>query len=122
MLCGVCDSLEHLCGVVTLNKSACGTNYGTLSAAYAGNIAEILIERAADLCVEAAVVRADNAYILLLTSSYAAAAKDTLVVVTNEVKCGLILVVVSLFTLKLSLVYAVFKAELLELTVVVSGA
>ena len=86
VLCGVCDSLEHLCGVVTLNKSACGTNNGALTAAYARNITELSVERAADFGIKSAVVSSDNAYKLLLTSSYAATAKDALVVVSYKVE------------------------------------
>ena len=59
VLCGIGDSLKYLVGIVTLNKRACGANYGTLTAAYAAYVVKLLIERAADNGVKAAVVYAD---------------------------------------------------------------
>jgi hypothetical protein len=122
VLCGIRDDLEYLVGIVALNKRACRADYGALAAAYASYVVEILLERAADNGVEAAVVRADNGYILLLASRYAATAENALVVVANEVQSGVILLVVSLLALKLCLVNAVLKAELLELAGVASRA
>ena len=107
VLCGIRNSLEYLVGIVALNKRACRADYGALAAAYASYVVEILLERAADNGVEAAVVRADNGYILLLASRYAATTENALVVVANEVQSGVILLVVSLLTLKLCLVNAV---------------
>ena len=82
----------------------------------------ILLERTADDGVKAAVVRADNGNILLLTSRYAATAKDTLVVVANKMQGGVILLVMRGFALERNLVHAVFQAELLELAGIASGA
>jgi hypothetical protein len=122
VLCGIGNSVHNLVGVVTLNKRACGANYGALSAAYAAYVVKLLVERAADNGVKAAVVRADYRNILLLAGSNAAAAKDTLVVVANKVKCAVILFVMSFRSNKLCFVYAVFKAKLLKLAAVASGA
>ena len=72
------DSLEDLGGVVLLYQSACGADYGTLTAAHAAYVAEILVEGAADSCVKASVYSADNAYILLFTCGYAATAEYAL--------------------------------------------
>jgi hypothetical protein len=118
VLCRVGDSLEYLGGVVLLDKSAGGADYGTLTAAYTAYVCEILVEGAADGCIEASVVSADNAYILLLTSGNAAAAEDTFIVVAHEVKCRDVLVIVGLFTGKLLLVYTVLEAQGLQLAII----
>lgn len=122
VLCRICKSLEYLSGIVALNECACRTNYGTLTAAYAGNVAEVFIERAADRCVKASVVSADNGYILVLTCSYAAAAEDTLVVVSYEVESRIVYLILSLLAGEFFLVNAVLETELLKLAVIVSRA
>ena len=115
-------SLEDLGGVVLLYQSACGADYGTLTAAHAAYVGEILVEGAADSCVKASVVSADDAYLLLSAGCYAAAAEDTLGVVAQEVQCGDILVIVGLSAHELLLVYSVLEAESLQLAVVGAGA
>ena len=123
VLGGIGDSLEYLIGVVALNQSACGTYNCTLTAAYAGNVVQFLIERTADHGVKAAVVSADDGNILLLTSCYAATAKDTLVVVAHQMKCAVILFADGILSAQiLLLVNAVLNAELLQLAVGVFGA
>ena len=114
----ISQSLEYLSGVVLLDQSAGRTYDGTLTAADAGDFCQIFVERAADLGIETAVVRADNADILLFTSGYAAAAKDTLVVVANEVQSGDVLVIVGLSADEFGLIYAVLEAQCLQLAVV----
>ena len=111
VLGGIVESREYLVGIVALNQSACRADNGALTAADARDVVELLIERAADDGVEAAVVRADNGDILLLTGSYAAAAEDALVVVSDEVQRGVILLVLGRLTAELGLVYAFCISE-----------
>ena len=112
------QSREDLGGVVLFYQSAGGADNGALTAADAGNVAQLLVKGAADLSIKAAVVGADNADVLFFTSGHAAAAKDTLVVIADEVQGRVILIIVGLFAFELNLVYAVLKTQLLQLAVV----
>ena len=68
------------------------------------------------MSVKSSVVSADYTDLLhILTSSYAAAAKDTLVVVANDGNRGKIERILGLFALEVFLVNTVLLAELLEL-------
>ena len=118
----ISQRLEYLGGVVLLDQSACRADNGTLTAAHAGNFAQILIERAADRGIKAAVVRADDADELLFTSGYAAAAKDTLVVVADKVQGGVVFFIMGLGAGVFVFIYAVFQTQLLQLAVVAAGA
>ena len=76
-----------------------------------------------DVGVESAVVCTDYADTLhILTYSYAAAAKDTLIVVTNEECCGGIERIVYTLTLEVACIAAVLVCEGLKLTAGGTGA
>ena len=91
VLCGIADCVEDLLGVVLFVDRADGAGNNALTAVDAGCFSEVLFERAADLGVVTAVYSADGTDALeLVAGSNAAAAEDTLVVVTNEGNGGLV--------------------------------
>jgi hypothetical protein len=111
----ICDSFSYLIGIVSLIERTYGASYDTLTAVDAGGLAERHIECGSDVCIKSTVVSADNANSLnRLTSCYAATAKDTLIVITDD--GGSIVDRINvLLSAEASLVYAVLVAELLKL-------
>ena len=85
MLCGIGDSVEYLLSIVSFVESANGAGNDTLTAVDTGGFSEGLFKRALDFGVETAVSYADSADTLLFVAgSYAAAAEDTLGVVSDD--------------------------------------
>lgn len=123
LLGGVCESCEYSSGLIYFGKSAGGASVDTLSAVYAGSGSKLGFKCATDLGVKTSVISADNADSLNL-SAYcrAAAAKDTLAVVTNDSSGGVIDLGLGLIATEVILVYTVLNAKLLELTVGGTGA
>ena len=85
-----CKSCPYLVGVVSLNESAGGAYSGTLTAGDTGSIVKRHIEGLTDAGINTAVVCTDHGYVLLVTYGNASAAKNTLVVITNKVGCGIV--------------------------------
>ena len=111
----ICESFSYLIGIVSLVECANGTSNDTLSAVYARGLGERHLECGSDVCIKSTVVSTDNADTLnYLTSCYAAAAKDTLVVIADDGGSVVDLILV-LNATKACLVNAVLVAELLEL-------
>ena len=117
VLCGICKSCPYLVGIVLLNESTGRTYSGTLTAGDTGSLSQGHIEGLTDAGVDTTVVSTDYGYVLLVTYSYASTAKDTLVVVSYEVRSGEVKLVGGLETAESVLIYTVFKAKLLELAV-----
>lgn len=79
------DSVEYLLSIVSFVESANGAGNDTLTAVDTGGFSEGLFKRALDFGVETAVSYADSADTLLFVAgSYAAAAEDTLGVVSDD--------------------------------------
>ena len=111
----ICDSFHNLICIVSLVKSACGTSNDTLTAVDTSVVAKLCLERGSDMCVKSTVICADNADALnLSTSRYTTTAKDTLIVITDNGR-GIIDLILIHFALEVVLVYTVLVAKLLKL-------
>jgi hypothetical protein len=86
----VSESCPNLVGIVTLNESAGRTYCSTLTAGDTGCRAKGKVKRLSDTSIDTAVVCADNSYVLLLTNRNAAAAKNTLVIISYKVRCRVV--------------------------------
>ena len=120
VLCGICDSVEDLLCVVLFVESTNGASNDTLTAVDTCCFSEILFECASDLCVVTAVNSTDRADTLeLFTSSYAAAAEDTLVIIANDGNGGSIEVLMFLLcaVAEAILIALIFLSEILEFAV-----
>ena len=76
------------------------------------------------MCIETAVIRADNTDALhILACAYTAAAENTFLIIANKECCALIVSGLGIFTREmLFVIYAVVAAELLELAVLAADA
>ena len=88
MLRGIGESLKHTRGIILLIKSTDRACNDALTAGNAGGLGKSLIECRSNLGIETAVDRTDRAYTLMFTGTDAAAAKDTLIVVSHEERSG----------------------------------
>ena len=85
VLGGIVDCIPNLIGIVLFVERAYGAGNDTLTAGYAGGGSKRIFISSADNGIKTAVESFDDTDALhILTSSYATAAKDTFVVVTNE--------------------------------------
>ena len=124
VLGGIVDRVEYLIGIVLFVERAYGTSDDTLTAGYAGGGSERIFESGADNGVEATVERFDNTDALhILTSSYAAAAKDTFIVVTNEERGAFVFFVLDVLACEaVFVVNTEVAAELLQFTAAAADA
>ena len=105
-----------------LFRSANGTSNDTLTAVYARGLGERHLKCGSNVCIKSTVVSADNADTLnYLTSCYATAAKDTLVVIADDGGSVVDLILV-LNATEACLVNAVLVAKLLKLAGGATGA
>ena len=104
-------------GVIFLGQSTGRANDGTLSAGDTGNVIQLQAEGNVDVRVDTTKVGADDADILLITGSDAATAKDTFVVVSYQMSGSGIQLIDRFESAERILVYAIFKAELLQFAV-----
>ena len=121
---GIVDGIPNFFGVILFVERAYRASNDTLTAGYARGSCERLIECGADLCIEAAVERFDDADALhILTSGNATAAKDTFVVVTNEESGAFVLETFHVSACETVLVgHAEIAAELLQFTAAAADA
>ena len=124
VLGGIVDRIPNLCGVVLFVESAYGTSNDTLTAGYAGGGSERIFVCTADDGIKATVESFDNTDALhVLTSSYATAAEDTFVVVTNEEGGAFVLYVGDVLACETVFVFnAEVAAELLQFTAAAADA
>ena len=116
VLLRVGDSVEHLLSVVLFVERADRAGNYTLTAADTAGLGELLLERGADVGIKSAVVSADNADALhILAGCYAAAAEDTLVVITNEERRAFVFFVFDARAVEMTFLAAVFVSQLLKL-------
>ena len=94
MLGWIFNCTEYIKRIVLFCKSTRRADCDALSAAYAAGICQLHIERAADIGVESSLVRADDADALILFADRRApSAKDTFIIVANQMDSGSIQVV-----------------------------
>jgi hypothetical protein len=122
VLRGVVKSLPNLVGIVSFNESTGGTNHGTLTARNARSFGERKVEGLSNAGINTSVVSADNRYVLLIAGCDTSTAKDTLVVISYEMRGRIVKLVGGLIAAERLRVYAVLKAKLLKLAVGGTGA
>jgi hypothetical protein len=117
VLGGISKSCPNLVGIITLYKSAGGTYSGTLTAGDTGGLVKRKVERLTDAGINTTVVSADNRNKLFLTNRNTSTAKDTLVVISYEVRGRVVKLVGRLESLECMRIYTVLKAKLLKLAI-----
>ena len=120
---GIGERFPDLVGVVTLGERAGRADADALTAVDAGCGRQRQIERACDVGLEAALVCADDVAVLVVFADrYAAAAKDALRIVADEMDRGIVDVRLGGCAVELVRVAAVFLGKRLQFAVAASHA
>ena len=123
MLVGIRNCIPYIVNIALLIQRAYRTCDDTLAAAYAGRRIQALVERRADAYVEASSDLADRADPLhVVTGGDAAQTLDTFVVVTYDIRSGIIDLILRLVVLEMIFVNSVVIREFLEFAVISSHA
>ena len=118
MLGWICDGSPYLTGIIPFGQCAGRADCDTLSAVDTGGFCQRHIEGTADVGIKSTVIRSDDAHKLVLSADCdAAAAENTLGIVTDQMNCGCIHIRLQIKFTILIFVHTVFAAEGLQLTV-----
>ena len=123
LLLGICDRIPDFIDVALLIQSTDRAGHDALAAADAGRCVKTLVKRRADTYVESSSDLADGADPLyIVAGGDAAQALDTLVVVANDIRRGVIDLILRLVVLEVIFIDAVVIGQFLKFAVISSHA
>ena len=108
---------KYLCGIVMLHQCTRRTGNHTLPACHASGIFQLLLKGGTDICIKPTLVCTNYSNRLCRTTRYTTAAKNTLVVVTNQPSVCILFVMRAFSVKAVFTVNTVFNAKTLQLTI-----